>query len=52
MRASFLITGKGIAQGRDLGTIDMRQIAPTLAKILGVELSAATQSRLAIEAAR
>ena len=32
MRASFFLRGKGIAAGRDLGVIDMRQIAPTLAR--------------------
>jgi predicted AlkP superfamily pyrophosphatase or phosphodiesterase len=39
MHAAFFIAGPGIARGRDLGTIDMRQIAPTLAQILGVGLS-------------
>jgi predicted AlkP superfamily pyrophosphatase or phosphodiesterase len=39
MNAAFFIAGVGIARGRDLGTIDMRQIAPTLAQILGVRLS-------------
>jgi predicted AlkP superfamily pyrophosphatase or phosphodiesterase len=38
MRAAFFIEGAGIARGRDLGVIDMRQIAPTLAQILGVSL--------------
>ena len=31
MRAAFFIEGPGIARGRDLGLIDMRQIAPTVA---------------------
>jgi predicted AlkP superfamily pyrophosphatase or phosphodiesterase len=39
MHAAFFIAGAGIARGRDLGIIDMRQIAPTLAQILGVSLS-------------
>jgi hypothetical protein len=39
MNAAFFIAGAGIARGRDLGTIDMRQIAPTLAQILGARLS-------------
>jgi predicted AlkP superfamily pyrophosphatase or phosphodiesterase len=39
MNAAFFIAGAGIARGRDLGAIDMRQIAPTLAQILGVGLS-------------
>jgi predicted AlkP superfamily pyrophosphatase or phosphodiesterase len=40
MNAAFFIAGAGIARGRDLGVIDMRQIAPTLAQILGTGLSA------------
>jgi hypothetical protein len=28
MRASFFVLGQGVAHGRDLGVIDMRQIAP------------------------
>jgi predicted AlkP superfamily pyrophosphatase or phosphodiesterase len=39
MNAAFFIAGAGIARGRDLGAIDMRQIAPTLAQILGAGLS-------------
>jgi predicted AlkP superfamily pyrophosphatase or phosphodiesterase len=39
MRSAFFITGTGIASGKDLGVIDMRQIAPTLAHILGVSLN-------------
>lgn len=39
MNAAFFIAGGGIARGRDLGAIDMRQIAPTLAQILGLSLS-------------
>jgi predicted AlkP superfamily pyrophosphatase or phosphodiesterase len=46
MRASFFLRGKGIAAGRDLGVIDMRQIAPTLAGILGVTLNDAKQPPL------
>jgi predicted AlkP superfamily pyrophosphatase or phosphodiesterase len=41
MNAAFFIAGAGIARARDLGAIDMRQIAPTLAQILGVRLSSA-----------
>jgi len=48
MRAAFFIEGPGIARGRDLGLIDMRQIAPTVAQLLGVRLSKATQMPLAI----
>lgn len=41
MDSSFFIAGPGIPAGRDLGRIDMRDIAPTLAKLLGVELPTA-----------
>jgi hypothetical protein len=41
MKASFFIFGPGIPAARSLGAIDMRAIAPTLAKILGVRLGAA-----------
>ncbi len=46
MRASFFIRGRGIAAGRDLGVIDMRQIAPTIAQLLGVKLKEAQQPPL------
>jgi predicted AlkP superfamily pyrophosphatase or phosphodiesterase len=48
MRAAFFIEGPGIARGRDLGLIDMRQIAPTVAQLLGVHLRSASQLPLAI----
>lgn len=48
MRAAFFIQGTGIARGRDLGLIDMRQIAPTVAQLLGVRLSHARQLPLAV----
>ena len=38
MRSSFMMMGKGITKGRSLGEIDMRSIAPTLAKAMGVLL--------------
>ncbi len=41
MRAAFFIAGAGIARHRDLGVIDMRQIAPTVAQLLEVKLPAA-----------
>jgi predicted AlkP superfamily pyrophosphatase or phosphodiesterase len=41
MRSSFFLVGPGVAKGRNLGEIDMRQIAPTLADILKVHLAAA-----------
>jgi predicted AlkP superfamily pyrophosphatase or phosphodiesterase len=41
MRASFLVAGPDIAAGRDLGDVDQRAIAPTLAQFLGVTLRGA-----------
>jgi predicted AlkP superfamily pyrophosphatase or phosphodiesterase len=38
MRSSFLLMGPGVAAGRNLGEIDMRDIASTLAALLRVEL--------------
>ena len=38
MRSSFFMSGAGIAPHRDLGVIDMRQIAPTVAQLLNVRL--------------
>jgi predicted AlkP superfamily pyrophosphatase or phosphodiesterase len=49
MRAAFFIAGPGIAHHRDLGVIDMRQIAPTLAQLLNVHLPAAVQPPLALQ---
>ena len=48
MRSSLFIMGKGVMAGRDLGIVDMRQIAPTLAKLLGVALPTADQTPLLI----
>jgi predicted AlkP superfamily pyrophosphatase or phosphodiesterase len=41
MRASFFVAGPGIARRRDLGVIDMRQIAPTVAQLLQIRLPGA-----------
>jgi predicted AlkP superfamily pyrophosphatase or phosphodiesterase len=41
MDASFFAAGPRIGAGRDLGRIDMRDIAPTLAGLLGVALPSA-----------
>jgi len=38
MDASFIVVGPGITAGRDLGRIDMRDIAPTVAALLGLAL--------------
>jgi predicted AlkP superfamily pyrophosphatase or phosphodiesterase len=40
MHASLFLAGPGIARHRDLGVIDMRQIAPTVAGLLKVHLPA------------
>ncbi len=38
MNSSFFIVGPGISAGRSLGLIDMRDIAPTLAGLMGLRL--------------
>ena len=38
MHAAFFVKGRGVAARKNLGVVDMRQIAPTLARALGVEL--------------
>jgi hypothetical protein len=40
MHASLFMAGPGIARHRDLGQIDMRQIAPTVAGLLKLHLPA------------
>jgi len=49
MRASFFLAGPGIAAHRDLGQIDMRQIAPTVAAILNLRLSNAKAEPLHVK---
>jgi predicted AlkP superfamily pyrophosphatase or phosphodiesterase len=49
MHSSFFVLGDGVAHGRDLGIIDMRQIAPTVAKILGAKMPSAKQPPLHID---
>jgi predicted AlkP superfamily pyrophosphatase or phosphodiesterase len=41
MRSSLFVEGPGIARHGNLGQIDMRSIAPSVARILGVELAGA-----------
>ena len=41
MNSAFFLAGEGVPRGLDLGRIDMRDIAPTLAAILGVTLEGA-----------
>ena len=49
MRSSFFLVGPKVAHGKTLSEIDMRQIAPTLAKILGISLPQAEASPLSVE---
>ena len=41
LRAAFFLLGPGVPAGRDLGLIDMRDVAPTLAKEVGLSLPSA-----------
>lgn len=41
LRASFFLVGPGVPGGKDLGLIDMRDVAPTLAKEAGLSLPSA-----------
>jgi predicted AlkP superfamily pyrophosphatase or phosphodiesterase len=41
LRAAFFLVGPGVAAGKNLGLIDMRDIAPTLAKEAGLALPSA-----------
>lgn len=41
MHATFVAAGPGVPKGKRLGVIDMRDIAPTLAKLLRVQLKTA-----------
>jgi len=43
MRASFFVEGASIAPAKDLGIVDMRGVAPTIAKMLGLTLPEAKQ---------
>lgn len=48
LQASFFVMGPKIAKGKDLGVIDMRQIASTVAAELGTSLPDAEKSALPI----
>jgi predicted AlkP superfamily pyrophosphatase or phosphodiesterase len=48
MRASFFAVGAGIAPHRDLGVVDMRQIAPTVAGMLHVSMPTAKATPLKV----
>ena len=52
MQSAFFIEGQGIVEGQNLGVVDMRRIAPTLARLLGVVLPAAKQAALPVEVRR
>ena len=41
LRASFFLVGPGVPAGRALGRVDMRDIAPTLARRAGLALPTA-----------
>jgi predicted AlkP superfamily pyrophosphatase or phosphodiesterase len=49
MRSSFFALGGGVAHHRDIGVIDMRQIAPTVAHILGAPMPTATATPLHLQ---
>jgi predicted AlkP superfamily pyrophosphatase or phosphodiesterase len=49
IRASFFAVGKGIARHRDLGLIDMRQIAPSVARMLHGSMPSAKAAPLALQ---
>jgi predicted AlkP superfamily pyrophosphatase or phosphodiesterase len=51
MRSAFFAIGPTIGAGRDLGVIDMRQIAPTVAALLGVRLPDSQAATLSLKAA-
>ncbi len=49
LRASFFIAGPGIAHAKDLGVVDMRQIAPSIAKLLGLQMPSAEAAPLLLQ---
>jgi hypothetical protein len=49
MRASFFALGAGIARHRNLGLVDMRQVAPTVARILNVPMPTAKATPLNVQ---
>ncbi len=51
MRSAFFLIGKSIAQGKNLGEIDMRAIAPTLAGLMGASLPDAEKPALSVRPA-
>jgi predicted AlkP superfamily pyrophosphatase or phosphodiesterase len=49
LRSTFMVLGDGIEAHRDLGVIDMRQIAPTVAELLGTRLPQAELKPVALK---
>jgi predicted AlkP superfamily pyrophosphatase or phosphodiesterase len=49
MRSSFFAMGAGIAKNRDLGVVDMRRIAPTVAGILHAPMPTAKAAPLGVQ---
>jgi hypothetical protein len=48
MESAFFLAGLGIAAGRSVGEIDMRDIAPTVAGLLGIRLALAEGHAVAV----
>lgn len=48
MQSTFMMMGRAIPRGRNLGVIDMRAIAPTLAQIMGAKMDEAEKPAIAI----
>lgn len=48
MHSAFILAGRGIQSGQDLGVVDMRQIAPTLAEFLALDLPSAEKPSIAL----
>ena len=48
MRSTFMVMGKGVAKARNLGEIDMRAIAPTLAGVMGGKLPGAEKPAISL----
>jgi predicted AlkP superfamily pyrophosphatase or phosphodiesterase len=46
LRAAFFLSGPGVPAARDLGAIDMRDVAPTLAHVVGLSLPSADGKNL------
>ncbi|MFM7028194.1 MAG: alkaline phosphatase family protein [Chakrabartia sp.] len=49
MRSTFMLMGPGIMPAHDLGVVDMRMIAPTLASLMGARLPSAELPALDVE---